>query len=124
VLYNVLSSSTNIIRMISRRMRYAGQIARRGDMKNAYKIFIKRQERNHLEYLDVYGGIILKCILNKYRLHSSGSVTGYCTHGKEHSVVHKTRKFLTSRATVSFLRRPRMFSTYSTTGQDKTQGLV
>jgi hypothetical protein len=40
-----LCSSPNIIRMIkSRRMRWAGRVARRGEKRNAYRILVGRLE--------------------------------------------------------------------------------
>jgi hypothetical protein len=43
-LHNLYSSS-NIIRMIkSRRMRWAGHVARRGEKRNAYRILVRKSE--------------------------------------------------------------------------------
>jgi hypothetical protein len=44
--FHNLNSSTNIIRMVkSRRMRWAGHVARIGEMRNAYGILVGRPER-------------------------------------------------------------------------------
>jgi hypothetical protein len=58
-----LYSSRSIIRMIrSRRMRWAGHVAR--GKRNAYRILVgKPEERDHFEDQDVGGWIILKWIL-------------------------------------------------------------
>jgi hypothetical protein len=46
-LYN-LCSSPSIIRMInSRRMRWAGNVARMGAKRNAYRILVGKPERDH-----------------------------------------------------------------------------
>jgi hypothetical protein len=48
----------------SRRMRWAGHIARMGETRNAYRIWWERQkERDHWEDQDVGGWTILKWIL-------------------------------------------------------------
>jgi hypothetical protein len=62
-----LYSSPNIIRMIkSRRMRWAGQVARMGETMNAYRILVGKPEgKNHWEDQDVCGWTILKWILEK-----------------------------------------------------------
>jgi hypothetical protein len=54
-------SSLNIIRMIkSRRMRWAGHIARRGAKRNSYRILVESQkERDQKEEQDVGGRTIL-----------------------------------------------------------------
>jgi hypothetical protein len=64
-----LYSSPNIIRVIkSRRMRWAGQKVRMGEMRNAYKILVGKPEgKNHSEDLGV-DGRMLKCTLGKYGL--------------------------------------------------------
>jgi hypothetical protein len=50
-----LYSSPSIIRMIkSRRMKWAGHVARMGENRNAYKILVESQKiRDHWEYQDV-----------------------------------------------------------------------
>jgi hypothetical protein len=61
-----LYSSTSIIRMIkSRRMRWAGHVARMGEKRNAYGYWWEIQKRDHWEGQDVGGGTILKWILRK-----------------------------------------------------------
>jgi hypothetical protein len=56
-----LYSSPSIIRMIkSRRMRWAGHVARIGEKRNAYV-----KERDHWEDQDVGGWTILKWILER-----------------------------------------------------------
>jgi hypothetical protein len=58
-----LYSSPNIIRMIkSRRMRWAGHVARMGAKRDAWK---SQKERDHYEYQDVGGWTILKLILRE-----------------------------------------------------------
>jgi len=49
--------------MKSRRMRWAGHVARMGEMRNAYSILVGKSEgRDHLEDLGV-DGEISECIL-------------------------------------------------------------
>jgi hypothetical protein len=57
-----LYSSPSIIRMIkSRRMRWAGHVARMGEKRNAYRILVRKpKERDHLEDQDVGRWTILK----------------------------------------------------------------
>jgi hypothetical protein len=56
-----LSSSSNIIRMIkSRRMRWAGHVARIGETRNAYRILVRKPEDQ-----GVGGWTILKWILER-----------------------------------------------------------
>jgi hypothetical protein len=58
----VLYSSPNIIRVMkSRRLRWAGEVARMGDRRCAYRALVGKPEgRNHLEDPGVDGMIILK----------------------------------------------------------------
>jgi hypothetical protein len=45
-----LNSSPSIIRMIrSRKMKWAGHVARMGERKNAYRILVGRKEGDHWE---------------------------------------------------------------------------
>jgi len=62
-----LYASPNIIRVIkSRRMWWAEHVKRKGEIRNAYKIFIAKTERRyHVEDLVVNGKIILEWILGK-----------------------------------------------------------
>jgi hypothetical protein len=62
-----LYSSPNIIRIIkSRKMRWAGHVARMVETRNAYKILVGKPERkSHLEEQDVGGWTILKWILRE-----------------------------------------------------------
>jgi hypothetical protein len=57
-----LYASPNIIRVFkSRRMRWAGHLALTEDMRNAYKIFVRRPEgKRPLGRLGVVGKIILE----------------------------------------------------------------
>jgi hypothetical protein len=49
----------------SRRIRWAGHVARKGDSRNAYRFWwAKVKERKHLEDLDV-GRIVLTRLLNR-----------------------------------------------------------
>jgi hypothetical protein len=44
----------------------AGHVECMGEMRNAYKILVRKPEwKNHLEDLDTDGKIILKCMLNR-----------------------------------------------------------
>jgi hypothetical protein len=58
----VLYFSPNIIRAVmeSRRMRWAGYVARMGDRRSAYRVLVGRPERRPLEDVGVDGSIILK----------------------------------------------------------------
>jgi hypothetical protein len=50
----------------SRRMRWAGHVARMGEKRNAYRIFVGNPEgRDHWEDQDVGGWTILKLILER-----------------------------------------------------------
>jgi hypothetical protein len=62
-----LYSSPSIIRMIrSRRMKWAGHVARMGERRNAYRIMVGKPEgRDHWEDQDVGGWTILKWILRE-----------------------------------------------------------
>jgi hypothetical protein len=52
--------SQSIIRALKgRRTRWVGHVARLGDMRNLYKIFVGKPEgKNHLEDLDVGGRVL------------------------------------------------------------------
>jgi hypothetical protein len=60
-------ASPNIIRVIkSRGMRWVGHIANIGEMRNVYKILVRKPEgRDHVEDLGQDGRIILEQILGK-----------------------------------------------------------
>jgi hypothetical protein len=52
--------------MKSRRMRWAGHVARMGERRNAYRILVEsRKEGDHWEDQDVAGWTILKWILER-----------------------------------------------------------
>jgi hypothetical protein len=51
----------------SRRMRWAGHVARMGEKRNIYRTLVGSQKvRDHWEYLDVCGWTILKWISERY----------------------------------------------------------
>jgi hypothetical protein len=58
----ILCSSSNIIRQIkSRRMRWAGHVARMGEERSVYRVLMGKPEGNsHLEDQGVYGRIGLR----------------------------------------------------------------
>jgi hypothetical protein len=62
-----LYSSTGIVRVIkARRMRWAGHMARMGEVRGAHNILVvSRVGRNHYEDLGVDGRITLRWILGK-----------------------------------------------------------
>jgi hypothetical protein len=65
---NDLYSSPNIIRIMkSRRMRWAGHVARMGEKRGAYRILVGNlREGDHLGNPGVDGRIISKWIFNKW----------------------------------------------------------
>jgi hypothetical protein len=62
-----LYSSSNIVRVIkSRRMRWAGHVARMGEGRGVYRVFVGRPEaRDHWEDLGVGGKISLRWTLGR-----------------------------------------------------------
>jgi len=86
-----LYSSPNIVRVMqSRRMKWAGHIARIGERRGIYRVLVRKPEgRYHLGDPGVDGRIILRWIFRKwdvgYGLYSSGSghgqVAGTCECG-------------------------------------------
>jgi len=65
---NDLYSSPNIVRVIkSRRMRWAGYVARMGEERGVYRVLVgKRRERGHWGDLGVDGWIILGWISRRW----------------------------------------------------------
>ena len=65
---NDLYSSPNILRVItSRRMRWAGHIARMGERRGVYRHLLEKpEERNHLGDPGVDGRIIFRRIFSKW----------------------------------------------------------
>jgi hypothetical protein len=73
---NNLHSSSNIVRVIkSRKMTWAGHVARRGDSRGVYRVLVGKPEgeRFHLEDQGVDGRIILRYIFRKW---NEGAWTG------------------------------------------------
>ena len=65
---NGLYSSPNIVRLIkSRRMRWAGHVARMGEERGAYRVLVgKRRERDRWGDLGIDGWIILGWISRRW----------------------------------------------------------
>ena len=65
-----LYSSPSIVRVIkSRRMRWAGHVARMSEERGVYRVLVeKRRERDHWEDLSVDGWIILGCICRTWNV--------------------------------------------------------
>ena len=62
--FHDLYSSQNIIRVIkSRKMKWAGHVARVVEMRGAYRVLVgDLREREHMENLCLNGKVLLKCI--------------------------------------------------------------
>jgi hypothetical protein len=100
---NDLYSTPNIVRVIkSRRVRWAGHVARMGEKGGAYRILVGRPEgRHHLRDPGVDGRIILKLFFKKWdgawtglswlRI---GTVAGSCECGNEPRGSIKCGEFL------------------------------
>jgi hypothetical protein len=63
---HILYLSPNIIRQIkSRRMRWAGHVARMGEERKTYRVLVGKKERDHLEDQGVDGRMGLEWILGR-----------------------------------------------------------
>jgi hypothetical protein len=60
--------SSNIVRVInSRRMRWAGHVARMGERRGVYRVLVgKPERRDHLEEPGIDGSIILRLSFRKW----------------------------------------------------------
>jgi hypothetical protein len=62
-----LCASPHIVRVIKSRIRWVGRVARREQIRNAYKILaVELEGRDHSEDLRLGGKIVLKWIFGKY----------------------------------------------------------
>ena len=101
---NSLYSSLNIVRVIkSRRLRWAGHVARMEDGRGVHKVLVGNlRERDHWGDQDIDGRIILRWILKKWeRVVETGwswlrigQMAGACEYGNELSGSIKCREFL------------------------------